>query len=210
MTDAGGVPARIGPNAVTRLLDVLERRCPRDARARILARAGIARAPSGDAMIAEDVAVRLHRAVRAEVPRQADALLAEAGRQTARYILGHRIPGPARWLLRALPVGLSARLLSRAIARHAWTFAGSARFSAAGPFGFEIRDNAFVRGTRGDGRLCTWHAAVIGELYRALVAKGCDCAETACAVERAGDICRFELRTGTGPRRADRDMPRHP
>jgi hypothetical protein len=64
----------------------------------------------------------------ARLRRQAGAILAKAGQGTADYILAHRIPGPAKALIRALPAPLGARLLTAAIARHAWTFTGSGRF----------------------------------------------------------------------------------
>jgi hypothetical protein len=54
-----------------------------------------------------------------------------AGRRTADYLLAHRIPKPVQALLKALPARLAARVLLSAIARHAWTFAGSGVFSAS-------------------------------------------------------------------------------
>jgi divinyl protochlorophyllide a 8-vinyl-reductase len=44
--------------------------------------------------------------------------------------------------------------LGKAIARHAWTFAGSGRFRVVAPLVFEIADNPIVRGEVSDVPLC--------------------------------------------------------
>jgi divinyl protochlorophyllide a 8-vinyl-reductase len=120
--------------------------------------------PPPDAGMWPEAACRAaHLAVWQGVP-DAASILAEAGQGTADYILAHRIPGPAKWLIRALPATLGARLLTAAIARHAWTFAGSGRFRvvANAPLALEIADNPL--GFGGD-----WHAAVFERLYQSLV-----------------------------------------
>lgn len=125
---AGPVVARIGPNAIHQLVDVLDRREGREVRDRLCAAAGIVPPPADAGMWPEAEAAALHRTVREAVPDRAGALLDEAGAATGDYILSHRIPRLAQWALRALPRGIAARLLARAIAAHAWTFAGSGRF----------------------------------------------------------------------------------
>jgi len=117
-----------------------------------------------------------------------------AGRRTGDYIRIHRIPRRAQALLRVLPARLSARLLARAIARHAWTFAGSGRFRVASraPLVFEIADNPLVCGEHAAAPVCHWHAAVFARLYTRLVARDYTCVETACCATGA-PACRFAL-----------------
>lgn len=178
--------ARIGPNAVLQLIAVLDRAEGRRVRDRVFAGLRLPAPDSG--MIPEAEAVAAHRAVRAALPDRAEALLAEAGLATADYILRHRIPAPARWLIRAMPAKFGAKLLARAIARHAWTFAGSGRFRVAGfkPLVFELTGNPLAV----KGRACVWHAAVFRRLFAALVWPHCRVDEVDCA-GRGGACCRF-------------------
>ena len=75
-------------------------------------------------------------------------------------------------MLEALPASLASRQLLSAIARHAWTFAGSGRY-AAGP-------------------VCHWHAGVFETLFRTLVHPRSRARETACCAAGA-PACRFEI-----------------
>ena len=84
--------------------------------------------------------------------------------------------------------------LARAIARHAWTFAGSGRFGVVDPWTFRIAGNPLIRGERADRPICHWHAAVFARLYQDLVAADCTCIETSCAAEGGRDLCVFEVR----------------
>jgi divinyl protochlorophyllide a 8-vinyl-reductase len=156
--------ARIGPNAILQLLPVLDRTLGRDTRDRLLQ--GIDLPPPDAGMWPESACSAAHLAVWQGVP-DAEAILTEAGQGTADYILAHRIPTPAKTLIRALPGSLGARLLSAAIARHAWTFTGSGRFRVAAhvPLTFEIADNPLAF----PGRACVWHAAVFTRLFQILV-----------------------------------------
>lgn len=186
--------ARIGPNAILQLLPVIADRLGADRVAPLMAAADMAREPDGRSMVPEADCVRLHRVVRSSEPALSPRLLAEAGWRTGDYILAHRIPKPAQAILRLLPVGLAARLLARAISRHAWTFTGSGRFRAVTPWHFEIAQNPFVLGETADHPLCDWHAAVFERLYRALVDERCRCREDVCgAQEGSGGICRFSI-----------------
>jgi len=124
---------RIGPNAITRLaeaLDVLHGSLLCHA---VFAAAALLRhlhTPPRH-MVDEHDVVRLHRAMIALLgPVDATTAARVAGERTGAYLLAHRIPRAAQRLLRMLPRGLAARLLAAAIARHAWTFAGSGRFAA--------------------------------------------------------------------------------
>ena len=65
----------------------------------ILDAAQIAALPSGEAMIPEVQALRLHRWLALHQPLGSFAIAEEAGARTADYIIAHRIPRPAVWLL---------------------------------------------------------------------------------------------------------------
>jgi len=193
-TGAAGA-ARIGPNAVLQMIPVLDRVLGPSARARLCRAAGLDGMPSEAGLMPEAPAMRLHQSLRALEPDVSARIGAEAGRGTAEYILAHRIPPAAQSLLRHLPPALAAPVLSRAIARHAWTFAGSGRFRRVSGWQFELDDNPLIRGEAAAGPLCHWHAAVFERLYRALVAPDVRCRETACAATGA-PCCRFVLTRG--------------
>jgi len=95
--------------------------------------------------------------------------------------------------LKALPPAPAAGLLSRAIARHAWTFVGSGRFHVRDAWTFEIEGNPLIRGEASEPCLCHWHTAVFERLYEALVAPASRCAETRCGAQGRDSRCRFEL-----------------
>lgn len=181
--------ARIGPNAILQMLPVLEAAGLRDV---VLKRAGIVTIPSGDEMIPQAPAAALHQALRVEAPDRAAALAREAGLRTGEYILAHRIPGFAQAILRHIPRPLAARALSRAITRHAWTFAGSGQFRAADRWHFALTANPIVAGETSAAPLCHWHAAVFERLYTALVDPDVTCVETACCAQGA-PACTFAI-----------------
>ncbi|MEO1245851.1 MAG: bacteriochlorophyll 4-vinyl reductase [Pseudomonadota bacterium] len=186
--------ARIGPNAVLQLIPVLDEHLGVAGRDRLLTQAGLSGLPSGKRMIDEAPVARLHQELRRRLPEMAAPLARQAGEGTGDYIIEHRIPGLAVALLRWLPRALSARLLARAIERHAWTFAGSGDFSvmSRSPLVFEIRENPIVRGERSSAPVCDWHSAVFERLYRRLVADEYRAAEVSCRA-RGDGVCRFEI-----------------
>jgi divinyl protochlorophyllide a 8-vinyl-reductase len=123
----------------------------------------------------------------------------EAGRLTAGYLLANRIPGPVQMVMKLLPAPLAARMLVSAIRSHAWTFAGSGRFSARNGRStvFEIRDNPLCRGEWAPGPVCAWHTAVFQRLFEVLVSPNSRAVETHC--EANGDpCCRFVIDRGAG------------
>ncbi|GAB5446384.1 bacteriochlorophyll 4-vinyl reductase [Gymnodinialimonas sp.] len=184
----------IGPNAILQMLPVIERLGGRERCARMMAAAGVPEVPDGTRMIPEEDAARLHRQLRLEEPTLAAAMSADAGQGTAEYILAHRIPRPIKAVLKALPPFAAARLLSKAIARNAWTFVGSGQLQVPDPWTFEITGNPLIAGEVSDTCLCHWHAGVFQHLYRTLVTPNCHCAETTCAAQPSHDRCRFEIR----------------
>ena len=182
----------IGPNAILQLVPVIEQAGGRELRDEIFAAAGVFELPEKEGMIEETPAARIHQALRREVPDLAPALAWEAGKRTGDYVLANRIPTFAQRILRVLPRWLAQPLLTRAIEKHAWTFAGSGEFRVTAPGIFELRRNPIVAGEYADRPLCHWHAAVFERLFRKLVSDDLRCAETACCAMGA-PACRFEL-----------------
>lgn len=191
---ATALGARIGPNAITRVAEALGR----DRSPAVFATAGLAhylRSPP-EAMVDEREVVRLHRALRSVMgEREARRVARRAGELTGDYLLAHRIPAVAGRVLHALPAALAAPLLLAAIRRHAWTFAGSGRFTAAAgrPVTLVVEDNPLCRGAASDAPLCDYYAAAFERLFRALVHPRASVVETACEACGA-DACRFAAR----------------
>ncbi|MCL9999316.1 MAG: bacteriochlorophyll 4-vinyl reductase [Erythrobacter sp.] len=167
--------ALIGPNAVLQTVAVMEERLGHAETAAILADAQITRLPSGENMIPEIEALRLHRWLAMHVPMGALVIAEEAGARTADYIIAHRIPRAAGWLLRHLPARAAAPLLMAAIGKHAWTFVGGGAFVAADAWHFTIDREAAGDTLPPPESLFLWYAAVFTRLYRVLVADDCTC-----------------------------------
>lgn len=189
---------RIGPNAIIRVGEVLQRRLGAATAARLYAAAGLAAyyADPPTVMVDEAEARRLHVQLRSALgERLAAEISREAGIATAGYLLAHRIPKPVQALLRVLPAALACRVLLQAITRHAWTFAGSGRFEAVAgrPARLTIRDNPMCRGQASEHPVCDYYAATFEQLFRVLVHRGTQVTETHCEA-RGDDACRFELR----------------
>ncbi len=190
MTGVATRTGRIGPNAVTRIAEAAEILRGRSAGRRAFTKAGLAhhwRHPP-DRMVPDDDVARLHRALRHVFgPAAAAAIGAEAGRRTADYLLGHRIPRLFQTLLRMLPKRASVWLLLLAISRHAWTFAGQGRFSwrsIAGGFELTIANGPVSRLIEADGPVCHYYAATFQALFRSIGGETIRVVETGC--EAAG------------------------
>lgn len=192
---------RIGPNAITRVAEVLPPRLGSEATAELFDAVGLAeflRQPPQSMVDEEDVR-RLHAALRERLGGLAAREVAQAaGAATADYLLAHRIPRPLQELLRRLPARWAARVLLAAIRRNAWTFVGSGRFvaSAGGgrrPVELEIRANPLCRGLQADAPACEYYAATFERLFAVLVHPRSQVREVAC--EACGDeACRFAIR----------------
>lgn len=195
----------IGPNAVIQLGEALRAMAGEQRTAGLYRDAGCAAwfTSRPDAMVDERRTAALHQALHRGLPEEAPRILAEAGRRTGDYILAHRIPRPAQWLLRHLPAGLAGPVLLDAIARHAWTFAGTGRFSArrGHPYLVEIAANPLVAGERAAAPVCIWHAAVFRRLFQALVHREASVLEIACGAAGA-PACRFDIAWPNGIRRS--------
>lgn len=188
----------IGPNAVLRVAEVLQAPAWSGSCAAVFARAGLAAylASPPRSMVPEHEVRRLHQALRAELGEAAArTVAAEAGRRTADYLLAHRIPRPVQALLVRLPAPWAARVLLAAIRRHAWTFAGSGRFSArAGhPLELRIEGNPMCVGLQSAAPSCAFYAATFERLFSLLVHPRARVVETACE-SMGASACRFEVR----------------
>jgi divinyl protochlorophyllide a 8-vinyl-reductase len=108
-------------------------------------------------------------------------------------VAAHRIPGPFRRLLRALPARLAVPLLLKAFARHAWTFAGRGRFTVEGAYPGTIRLEDCptcrepIRGARGGA----YYEAAFAGLLR-IAAPDVSVREIACLTQGA-PACRFRI-----------------
>jgi len=199
MTAAAAASAgRIGPNAITRVAEVLPALLGEAGTRALFEAAGLggylSQPPEG--MVDETEVARLHRVLRQQLgPAVAGQVARSAGMRTADYLLARRIPKPVQWLLKRLPPVLAARVLLQAIGRHAWTFAGSGQFQAVAgrPCVLTIRDNPLCRGVASAQPACDFYSATFERLFQVLVHPAMQVVETQC--EARGDpVCRFELR----------------
>ena len=183
--------ARIGPNAILQHLPVLDREIGERLRGALLYRAGVDEPPADAGMLPEEEVARLHHAVRLYLPDRFARIQRAAGLATGDYILAHRIPAAARRLIRTLPGWLGVRLLTMAIAKHSWTFAGSGQFRICGfrPLTVEIIGNPLA-GHCSEVPICDWHVAVFERLYGALVWPQVRVVEVDCTAQGA-KACRF-------------------
>jgi len=195
--DPGG-PARIGPNSIIRVAEALRLQQGEAKTAEVFRAAGLGhyldRLP--DQMVPEDEVIALYRALRASLdPDQVEAAAWEAGCRTGAYLLAHRIPKPAQAVLKVTPAGFAARTLLQAIGKHAWTFAGSGRFSAvaAHPVRITIEDCPTARGVTADRPACAFYSATFQTIFTALVSPKARVSEIACAAQGA-PACVFEIR----------------
>lgn len=188
---------RIGPNAITRVAEVLLPRLGPGATAGIFERAGLLPylAHPPEAMVDEAEVSRLHRALRAALGEpKAREIAFDAGTRTGDYLLAHRIPKPVQAVLRHLPAAWASRVLLMAIRRHAWTFAGSGRFTArAGrPVRLTILHNPLCAGLASQEPACAFYTATFERLFRVLVHANAHAREVACEAMGA-PACVFEV-----------------
>jgi divinyl protochlorophyllide a 8-vinyl-reductase len=210
--DAG----RIGPNAVTRLAEALDELHGPPVTDAVFAAAGLLhyRQAPPSTMVDEAEVTSLHAALRRTLAPQAAVCVARrAGSLTGDYLLANRIPAPVRALLRALPAPWAARLLVRAMASHAWTFAGSGAFSSVAVPGrpgpeasappdvgptrprleLAVRGCPLCRGASTPAPVCDYFASTFERLFASLVSRSARVHETACQATGAS-ACRFEVR----------------
>jgi divinyl protochlorophyllide a 8-vinyl-reductase len=167
-------PRRIGPNALLQVFNALEEAHGAQEATRLARLAGLAhhreRPPA--TMVDERDVVALHTTVRTRMATyQGNQILWRAGERTAYYILANRIPKPVQVLLRALPAKPASRLLLKAIAKNAWTFAGSGAFAftAGKPATLTLTDCPACTEVYAQDERCHYYAATLQGLFQALV-----------------------------------------
>jgi divinyl protochlorophyllide a 8-vinyl-reductase len=184
--------ARIGPNAVTRLAEAAGDQLGTAACDRLFREAGLAhhRADPPQHMVAEGDVVALHRALVRLHPATAGRVAADAGTRTARYLLAHRIPRPVQAILRMLPPSLAARVLLAAIGKHAWTFAGSGRFTACVHRGVRVQvEGGPFSSHEAAEPMLAFYRAVFAHLFTTLVSPRTQVAKA----QVDGMICQLEM-----------------
>lgn len=197
MTAETAGAARIGPNAVIRLVEALDACEGRAVTTKLFRLAGLEHyvgAPP-QSMVAEDEVTVLHRHLRETLPlSRARTVGWIAGQRTAEYLLANRIPKPMQRVLKLLPRRVSAFILLTAIGKHAWTFAGSARFSwrLGHPIAFSLDDCPLCRGTSAEVPCCDYYAATFETLFRTLIDSQATVTETAC-IAAGAPACRFKI-----------------
>ncbi len=188
---------RIGPNAITRVAEVLTLSHGPAGAHRLFEQAGLLHhlLTPPERMVDEHDVLQLHRVMRETLGVAAATDVARAaGQRTAAYLLGHRIPKPLQAVLRWTPAPLAARVLLAAITRNAWTFVGSGHFTVqpGRPWVLRIRGNPLCRGMVAAVPSCDFYAATFQTLFIALVHRNAQVTEVAC--EACGDAeCRFEI-----------------
>ncbi len=188
---------RIGPNAITQVVAVLQDRVGLASTQTCFQTAGLAayleEAPQ--TMVSEHHVAALQATLRDVYgPEMARTISRDAGFRTGDYLLANRIPKAAQLVLRLLPAQWSARILAKAITRHAWTFAGTGQFSfrPGFPFVFQIQNNPLCRMIRSDESVCDFYSATFERIFSVLVHPKSKVIETAC--ESAGArACVFEI-----------------
>ncbi len=189
---------RIGPNAITRMAEALAEEIGPAATRRVFTDCNLAHyldLPPTQ-MVAEADVSALHAAIVRDLgPDTVLAVCRSAGSRTADYLLAHRIPRLAQWVLRRLPPGLASRLLLAAIANNAWTFVGSGQFDAKGGASprIAITGCPICRQLSTAMPACAYFAATFERLYRELVHHGATVHEVECAA-MGNASCVFDVR----------------
>ncbi len=207
MADAGAIAGldvagsaaspRVGPNAVIRVAEALAEEHGEHVARAVFDSAGLSGwldHPPG-AMVPEADIAALHRALIVHLSEpEARGVAASAGRRTAAYLLANRIPRIVQVILRLLPAGPAARILLRAIGKHAWTFVGSGSFAVehGPPVVVTITGGPLRAAGPAAAGVAAYYAATFEALFRALVQPR----TTVAALRRATEAtatCSFSL-----------------
>lgn len=189
---------KIGPNAIIRMAEALLALHGPAVRREVFAAAGLERylANAPAAMVDELEAAQLNRAlIQMLGPEAAAGVARQAGILTGDYLLAHRIPQPAQRLLRHLPRRWAARLLVRAIGRHAWTFAGSGAFGYVfTPLGLQLslRGAPIARLVNNQAPVCSYYAGTFERVFAAMLGNQVRVRETQCEAQGHA-ACIFEV-----------------
>jgi divinyl protochlorophyllide a 8-vinyl-reductase len=188
---------RIGPNAVIRLAEALDALESKAVTKKLFIAANLETYVHAlpQAMVPEEDVTVLHRHLRSDLgPRRAASVSWIAGQRTADYLLANRIPRPVQRLLKRLPARLAAFILLKAIGAHAWTFAGSSRFTwkMGRPITLTFEDCPLCRGDHASAPCCNYYSATFERLFRELINADASVRETECTAA-GGSTCRFEI-----------------
>jgi divinyl protochlorophyllide a 8-vinyl-reductase len=195
--DREAVAHRIGPNAIVQLAHALCAQHGEAVAATMLHEStGYTLATLPQAMVDEhEVQAFVQHCMRELGHMPTLAALQEAGEHTADYLMAHRIPRVAQLVMRMVPRSSALNMLLRAMTAHAWTFAGSGRFSAS-PHnrGATLRFEhcAMCRGLHAHAPVCAFYAGTFERLMRQLVHHRARVQETSCCAQ-GGTECRFEV-----------------
>ncbi|NVO07198.1 MAG: bacteriochlorophyll 4-vinyl reductase [Rhodoferax sp.] len=151
-------------------------------------------------MVPQAEVVALHQCVYGMVEvQEVKAIAQEAGKRTGDYLLANRIPAAVQWVLKRLPDKLAARVLCKAIAKHAWTFAGSGVFSYAWSPGlvFCIQGSPLCAGIQSAVPVCDYYAATFERIFRAIVNDDWRVVEQSCQATGA-PACIFVFQRAAG------------
>ncbi len=197
MVDAALGRDRIGPNAIIQVIHALVARFGQPSADAFFVDVGLERyirERPGSMVSEHDVAVLQTELRERYGPPMAREICIDAGRRTAEYLLAHRIPRLAQQVLKRMPAGLAARVLAKAISKHAWTFAGSGTFtvSPGTPFRFSIQHNPLCNRIRSEVPVCDYYAATFERIFQAIVHPGSRVVETECEATGAS-ACVFEV-----------------
>lgn len=197
MTDVVIDRDRIGPNAIIQVIHALVARFGQSSADAFFVDAGLeryVRELPGSMVSEHDVAVLQTELRERYGPLMAREICLDAGRRTGDYLLANRIPHLAQQALRLMPAGLAARVLAKAISKHAWTFAGSGTFTASPgrPFRFLIQHNPICSAIRSDVPVCDYYAATFERIFQAVIQPKSRVVETACEAMGA-NACVFEV-----------------
>lgn len=189
---------RIGPNAVIRLAEALDALESKAVTKKLFIAADLASYVQAlpETMVPEDEVTLLHRRLRHDLGSgRAASVSWVAGQRTADYLLANRIPKPVQRLLRLLPRRLAAFILLKAIGAHAWTFAGTSRFSweMGRPITLRFEDCPLCRGDHSAEPCCSYYSATFERLFRELINTDSAVTEVECSAA-GGKACRFEIR----------------
>lgn len=189
--------ARIGPNAVIRLAEALDAFENKAMTRKLFIAADLETYVHGlpETMVPEDDVTALHRQLRSALGAgRAASVSWLAGQRTADYLLKHRIPRAVQRLLKLLPRRAAAFILLKAIGSHAWTFAGSGRFSWAmtRPIRLRFEDCPLCRGSSSSTPCCQYYAGTFEQLFRVLINPAAEVRETAC-IAAGAEACCFEI-----------------
>jgi divinyl protochlorophyllide a 8-vinyl-reductase len=187
--------AQIGPNALIQMVEALRLVWGTEKTRALLYSLGLghyAEEPP-QRMLPQAQVTALHTALYGMVDAPAfKAITFDAGVRTADYLLANRIPRAVQWVLRRLPDTIAVRVLCHAIAKHAWTFAGSGAFSYHWEPGlvFRLRGNPLCSQIDAQAPVCDYYAATFERIFRVIVNDNWRVLERQCAANGAS-LCEF-------------------